>query len=50
MGFNLSTTIEFTYSSTNAESERMDSNHQDLVYDQAVPSYLHFPNNPEAPG
>nr|DAJ94525.1 MAG TPA: hypothetical protein [Bacteriophage sp.] len=25
----------------------MDSNHQDLVYDQAVPSYLHFLNNPE---
>nr|DAV11906.1 MAG TPA: hypothetical protein [Caudoviricetes sp.] len=32
------------------ESERMDSNHQDLVYDQAVPSYLHIPNNPDAPG
>lgn len=29
------------------QTERMDSNHQDLVYDQAVPSYLHFPNNPD---
>ena len=30
------------------ESERMDSNHQDLVYDQDVPSYLHIPNNPDS--
>ena len=29
------------------QAERMDLNHQDLVYDQAVPSYLHFPNNPD---
>ena len=28
----------------------MDSNHQDLVCDQAVPSYLHFPNNPVQSG
>lgn len=32
------------------QAERMDSNHQDLVYDQAVPSYLHFPNNPVQSG
>lgn len=30
------------------QAERMDSNHQDLVYDQAVPSYLHFPHNPDS--
>ena len=28
------------------QAERMDSNHQGLVYNQAVPSYLHIPNNP----
>ena len=32
------------------QAERMDSNHQDLVYDQAVPSYLHIPQNPEYTG
>ena len=30
------------------QAERMDSNHQDLVYDQVVPSYLHIPNNPDS--
>lgn len=30
------------------QAERMDSNHQDLVYNQAVPSYLHIPNNPDS--
>lgn len=32
------------------QAERMDSNHQDLVYDQVVPSYLHIPNNPDCTG
>nr|DAM29319.1 MAG TPA: hypothetical protein [Caudoviricetes sp.] len=32
------------------QAERMDSNHQDLVYDQAVPSYLHIPQNPDCTG
>jgi hypothetical protein len=30
------------------QAERMDSNHQDLVYDQVFPSYLHIPNNPDS--
>lgn len=30
------------------QAERMDSNHQDLVYNQAVSSYLHIPNNPDS--